>query len=265
MPYLKSWGSCAFLFALLLPATIFSIFATPLQAADAQDNQSGFTFHPPKIFFGGHVGMNFPQAKGDIFNTAIRDLTLEKSDFQSPIFGFDFGFYIRSHFAAVGSLDYARITNKSEYRHFVEDNGNPILQTARFSQWSLLGTLRYYPRKLGEVVGSYSWIPTRILPYAGAGVGLAHYRFSQEGDFVIFKNLDITTDQLLSKNPALMTHLSAGVDFVLAPQIIANVEGRYSWSHGNVSMGIAKYIPDYSFDSIDLNGLKAVAGIYFRF
>jgi opacity protein-like surface antigen len=262
-----SWPrrSEAFLFIPLLSAMIFMLFATPLQAADPQDNQSKFSFHKPKIFFGGHAGINFPQAKGDIFGTAIHDLTLKKSDFQSPIFGFDFGVYIHSHFAAVASLDYGRALKKSEYRDFVEDNGNSIIQTNRLSQFSLLGTLRYYPRKTGEKVGSYSWIPTRILPYVGAGAGLVHYNFSQQGDFVNFTNDAIFTDLLVSKNPALMTQLSAGLDFVLTRRIIANVESRYSWAHGDISMGLAGYSRDYLFDSIDLNGLKTIAGISFRF
>jgi opacity protein-like surface antigen len=265
MTHSSSWRSGAFLFVPFLSAMIFLLFATHLQAADPQDNQSGFSFKKPKIFFGGHAGMNFPQSKGDIFGTAIRDLTLKKSDFQSPTFGFDFGVYIRSHFAAVAGLDYARATKKTEYRDFVEDNGNSIIQTNRLSQFSLLGTLRYYPRKTGENVGSYSWIPTRILPYVGAGAGLVHYNFSQQGDFVNFSNYDIFTDLLVTKNSALMTQLSVGLDFVLSRRIIANVEGRYSWAHGGISMGLTGYSPDYWFDSIDLNGLKTIGSIYFRF
>jgi opacity protein-like surface antigen len=265
MTYSKSWKSCAFLFVLFFPAMIFLLFSTPLQAANSQDNQSGFSFKKPKIFFGGHAGMNFPQAKGEIFSTAIRDLTLKKSDFQSPTCGFDFGVYINSHFAAVASLDYARATKKTEYRDFVEDNGNPIIQTTRFSQFSFLGTLRYYPRKMGEVVGSYSWIPNRILPYVGGGAGLAHYSFSQQGDFVNSTNYSIFTDLLSTQNPALMTHLSAGLDFVLTRRIIANVEGRYSWAHGDISTGLTGYSRDYWFDSMDLNGLKTIGSISFRF
>lgn len=119
MTYSKSWKSCAFLFVLFFPAMIFLLFSTPLQAANSQDNQSGFSFKKPKIFFGGHAGMNFPQAKGDIFGTAIRDLTLKKSDFRSPAFGFDFGFYIRSHFAAVASLDYGSPLWLDDYMVFV--------------------------------------------------------------------------------------------------------------------------------------------------
>jgi opacity protein-like surface antigen len=256
---------------LFMFSVIFVCIVRPLPAADPQDNPSGFSFHSPRIFFGGHAGMNFPQAKGAIFNTAIRDLTLEKSDFHAPVYGGDFGVYIGSHFAVVGSFDYSRVSARSEYRHFVEDNGNSIFQTTRFSQWSVLGTFRYYPIKTGETVGNFSWIPTRILPYVGAGLGLAHYDFTQEGDFVNFANYDINTDKLFTSNPALMTHVSAGMDFALTRRIIVNVEGRYSWAKGDISVGLNGIRPDYYFGSsayapqVDLNAFRVVGGVYFRF
>ena len=257
--------SGALLFLLLLSSMVFIFFSTPLRAADPQDNSLGFSFQKPRIFFGVHAGMNFPQAKGDIFGVAIRDLTLEKSDFRSPELGFGFGVYIHSHFAAVGAFDYSRASERSEYRHFIEDNGDSIIQKTLFSQWSLLGTWRYYPGKTGEFIGSYAWIPTRISPYLGAGAGLVHYRFEQQGDFINFATYDIFTDRLVTRKSALMTQLSAGLDFVLNHQIIANVECRYSWAQGDISSGQLNYRSDYGFDSIDLNGLKAVGGIYFRF
>jgi opacity protein-like surface antigen len=269
MTYSRSQRSTAFLSLLLLSAMISVLFPTPLQAADPQDNPSGFSFHKPKIFFGGHVGMNFPEAKGDIFGTTVRDLTLEESDFRAPAFGFDFGVYIHSHFAALGSFDYARTTEQSEYRHFIEDNGNSIIQKTQFSQYSLLGKFRYYPMKTGETIGSYSWVPTRFSPYIGAGMGLAHYEFSQYGDFVNSLTYNIFTDTLSTRNSAFMKQLSAGLDIALAPHIIANVEGRYSWAKGSISMGVTGYSLDYQFGTsnnyVDLNGLKAVGGIYFSF
>jgi len=271
MTHYGLWRSGTVLLFLFMFAMTFVCIAPPLQAADPQDNPSGFSFHKPRIFFGGHAGMNFPRAKGEIFNTAIRDLTLEKSDFHAPVYGGDFGVYIGSHFAAVGSFDYARASALSEYRHFVEDNGSPITQTTRFSQWSVLGTFRYYPIKTGETVGNYSWIPTRILPYVGAGAGLVHYDFSQEGDFVNSVTYDIITDKLSTSNPALMTHVSAGMDFAITRRIIVNVEGRYSWAKADISVGINGIRPDYYFGSssyaprVDLNALRAVGGVYFRF
>jgi opacity protein-like surface antigen len=265
---IRSLRPIDFPFVLLLSFMPFLLGSSQLQAADPEDHPSGFSFHAPRIFFGAHAGMNFPQTKGDIFGVATRDLTLKKSDFRAPDFGADFGVYLHSHFAAVGSFDYSRTSTKSEYRYFLEKIGDskiPINQTTRFSQWSLLGSLRYYPLKTGEVIGSHSWIPTRVMPYAAAGMGIAHYNFSQQGDFVDMTTYDINTDMLLSRNSALMTHMSAGLDIAVTSRILLNVEGRYSWSAGDISTGLTPYRPDYSSDSIDLNGLKVIGGIYFRF
>jgi opacity protein-like surface antigen len=259
MTRIKSAGFSVRMFALLLSATVPALYAMPLRAEEPQDRLSGFRIGKPRVFIGGHAGMNFPQAASDLFGLVTRELTLQKSDFQAPLGGFDVGIPFRSRFAAVFSFEYGRSTAVSESRDFVEENGDPIRQTTRFSQMPITGTLRFYPIKMGETVGSYAWIPNRLLPYVGGGGGILRYNFSQFGDFVDSRNLNIFTADLQSNGFVVTKHVAAGMDIGVTSLIFVNVEGRYSWAKADLS-------PDFTgFEPIDLSGLRVIGGVFFRF
>lgn len=228
-------------------------------SAPPQEKPTDFHLGHPRIFVGGHAGFDFPNAASDLFATVTRDLTLQKSDFRSPVVGFDFGVTFRSRFATVFSFEYDRSAPASESRNFVEDNGQPIRQTTHFTQMPLTATLRFYPRKIGEGVGSYAWIPNRFLPYLGGGAGIVRYDFSQTGDFVDTQTLDIFTAAFRSRGFAPTGHVVAGADIGLTWRIVANIEARYSWAHATLNQDFAAFQP------IDLSGLKMTGGVFFRF
>ncbi len=108
-------------------------------------------------------------------------------------------------------------------------------------------------------MGSYAWIPARILPYVGAGGGVVRYNFEQYGDFVDTVTLDIFPADLNSKGFASTEHVATGIDIGITPVIFANVEARYSWAKSDLSRDFAGFQP------IDLAGLRLIGGIYFRF
>jgi outer membrane protein W len=157
------------------------------------------------------------------------------------------------------SFEYSRSTKNSESRDYVEDNGDPIAQTTRLSQVPFTVTLRYYPRKLGESVGSYAWMPTRLNPYVGGGIGLLHYDFSQNGRFVRETDLNIINLNLKSSGFTDTEHLVAGMDISLTPKVFVNGEARYSWANAELSDNFVGFQP------IDLAGFRLLGGIYFRF
>jgi len=258
MAHIGSAGSSIRLLVLLLSAVLSAPLAGSLRAEE-QDHPSGFRLREPRVFIGGHAGINLPQASSDLFAMVTRELTLQKKDFRAPTAGFDVGVPFGSRFAIVFSFDYARTSKRSESRNFVEDNGDPITQTTRFSLMPLTATFRFYPIKQGERVGSYAWIPARILPYVGAGGGVVRYNFEQYGDFVDTVTLDIFPADLSSKGFAATEHVTTGIDIGITPVIFANVEARYSWAKADLSRDFAGFQP------IDLAGLRLIGGIYFRF
>jgi len=228
-------------------------------SAQPQERPSDFHLGRPRYFVGGHAGINIPSAGSDIFSQVTRELTLGKSDFRAPMFGFDFGVPFKSRFAAVFSFEYARTSPNSESRNFVQSGGQPITQTTHFIQMPATGTLHFYPRKMGEAVGSYAWIPAKFLPYIGGGAGVMHYEFSQEGSFVDNQTLNIFYASFKSKGFAPTGHVVAGADIGLSWRIVANIEARYTWAHANLSRDFTGYQP------IDLSGLRLSGGLYFRF
>jgi opacity protein-like surface antigen len=242
--------------ALLVSAIILAMAlstATPLVARE------GFRFNKPKLFVGGHIGLNAPRAGSDLFDLVTRELTLEKSDFRSPAFGVDLGIPIGSHFATVISLGYSRATPHSESRDFVDASGDPISQTTRFSQVPVTATLRYYPWKTGETIGSYAWVPARLLPYIGGGIGFIRYGFSQAGSFVDRDTLTIFRTELSSDGYSSTYHVVTGMDVSISPLVFVNGEVRYSRAKANLTGQFSGFQP------IDLNGLRVIGGVYFRF
>ncbi len=259
MAHIGTPGFGVRLFVLLLSAFTLAPLTGFLRAEEQQDHPSGFLLREPRVFIGGHAGINLPQASSDLFAMVTRELTLQKKDFRAATVGFDVGVPLHSRFAIVFSFDYARTSPRSESRNFVEDNGDSITQTTRFSLMPLTATLRFYPIKQGETVGSYAWIPTRILPYVGAGGGIVRYNFEQFGDFVDIETLDIFPADLYSKGFAATEHVVTGMDIGITPTIFANIEARYSWAKADLSRDFSGFQP------IDLAGLRLMGGIYFRF
>jgi len=222
-------------------------------------SSSDFNPRKPKVFAGAHIGLNLPSADSDIYDMVTRELTLEKSDFRAAAFGGEFGVPVASHFAVVAGFEHSRSKTKSESRDFVEDNGDPIEQTTQLSQFPVTITLRFYPVKTGESVGSYAWIPTRLNPYIGGGVGALSYDFSQSGRFVDKETLNIFSTALASKDWTPTAHVAVGMDINLTPRIFVNGEARYSRARADLSK-------DFNgFDPIDLSGFRIRGGVYFRF
>ena len=254
-------NGCSFGFIRLFRLGImFSTVVFAATTAHAQvSSSSDFSPRKPKVFVGGHIGFNVPKADSDIYDMVTSELTLEKSDFRAAGFGGTFGVPVSSHFAVVAGFEYSRSKTKSESRDYVENNGDPIEQTTQLSQFPFTATLRYYPGKTGEFVGSYAWIPTRLNPYIGAGGGVLGYSFSQSGRFVDKSTMNIFKDSFKSEGWTPTAHIAGGIDFNLTPRIFVNGEARYSWARADLSNDFT------GFDPIELSGVRILGGIYFRF
>ena len=238
---------------------LFAVFLANTAAHAQVSSSSDFNPRKPKAFAGVHIGFNIPKAGSDLYDMVTRELTLEKSDFRAAGFGGEFGVPIASHFAVVADFEYSRSKTKSESRDYVESNGDPIEQTTEFSQIPITVTVRYYPKKTGEFVGNYAWIPTRMNPYIGAGGGALGYNFKQTGRFVDTSTMNIFSSTLESKGWTSTAHIAGGIDINLTPRIFVNGEARYSWAHADLSKDFTR------FDPIDLSGARILGGIYFRF
>lgn len=218
-----------------------------------------FRFAAPNMTFGLRGGWLFASANSDIYDFTTEILTLEKSDFDSPVFAMDFGWKVAKQLDAVLGFEYSGRTRRSEYRDYVDQDGIPIVQDTKLTQTPLTLSLKYYLASRGRAVGQYAWVPTKVLPYVGGGVGYTYYRFEQSGDFVDFLDLTIFTDQFESSGWTFSGHAFAGLDVSLSNSLGFVAEARYQWASADLR---GSFI---GFEPINLTGLRVTAGVNWKF
>ena len=125
-------------------------------------------------------------------------MTVERRDFRAAGFAADLGIVLAPSVDLVAGFDVNRSSTGSEYRRFVASNAQPITQQTRLSQSALSIGMRFSPIGRGRAISRYAFIPRRMAPYAGTGITVAHYDFSQRGQFVDFTDFSIFSDQFVS-------------------------------------------------------------------
>ena len=223
------------------------------------ERKADFLLGQPKGFFGVHTGIFFPQADSDVFDMIMTELTLEKSDFRSWDFGFDFGFDLYEKVDLIFHYDYAKESANSEFRDYVDEQGLPITQDSSLSQSSITAGIKYSLMPPGRQLGEYAWVPSRFVPFVEGGIGASYYTFEQNGFFVDSTTLEIFHASLKSSGWTEMIYLGGGTDIYLLKNIYLTLDLRYSWA----SQGMDE---DFlGFDDIDLDGFRVTAGIYWHF
>lgn len=222
-------------------------------------------------WFAARAGRDRFDPEADLYDFLTETLTLEQRDFSAPGIGIDVAFALGSRLDARAGVDFTRTLTRSEYREFseygefdesgipIEESGIPIEQDTTLSQLDLTGSIVLAILPRGRAIGQYSWIPSRVVPYVGAGVGLMRYQFEQLGDFVDFLDLSIFAARLESSAWTPSTHVFGGADVRLMRQLFLTGEARYVWADADVTKDFA------GFDPIDLTGLRISAGVRFVF
>jgi len=231
-----------------LPATAFG-----------QSAGNGFLFGTPLGAITFHAGWTAPRASGDLFSFTTRQLTLDRGDFSSPNVGIDLAFHAFRRTQIVLSGDFSGVNKRSEFRDYIDNNDQPIEQTTRFRRVPITVSVKQYLNATGRSIGKFAWIPSRAAAYVGAGGGVQYYRFQQSGDFIDFDTFDVFPDEFNSKGWAPVGHLFAGFDYTLTPRFAVTTEGRYTWSHADLSNDFSNFRP------IDLSGFATNVGLTVRF
>jgi hypothetical protein len=237
---------------------------SPAAAATAASRQTGsqqadFLFGRPKGFFGFRIGRLFPRADSELFDMVTRELTLEKSDFQAMGFGIDGGASLHERVDLIFSFDYSKRTVDSEFRDYVDEQDLPITQTTVFKQLPLTGGVKFLLVPRGRQVGRYSYIPSRVVPFVGAGAGYLWYSFEQKGDFVDFDTLEIFPANLRSSGWTPTVYAGGGADINLSKGLFLTMDLRYYWADTRLERDFV------GFDEIDLAGLRVSAGLHWHF
>lgn len=213
------------------------------------------------MFAHGGTACAEPQTCRDIYHFVEDRLTIDPADFNTGAFAADVGVGLTPRTDARFGIEVNRASLASEYRRLVDNNRRPIRQTTTLQQVDLSGGIRFALTPRGRRIGSLAWIPSRVIPFLGAGAGVVWYQLEQRGDFVDEQapSLPIFTDTLQSQGFAPSVHVRGGVDVQLHGRWYLTLDGRYLWAAGDLG-------DDFQgFDPIDLAGFRFGAGINILF
>jgi hypothetical protein len=247
-----------------LVVTLLTALAVPTMAS-AQLGGSGFLFQRPKLSIGVRGGYQVPRAGGDLFTQTLDEFiprgadTLSSLSFDAPYLGGEISFRPWERWDLAFGIGWTRSRAVSEYRRWVDNLNDPIEQETTFQL--ITGTLgaKYYLQDRGRRVGQLAWVPNRMAPYVGAGVGVASYEFRQIGDFIDTSTLEVLNDYQETGGEGLLGYGAAGVDFIVARNAIITAEARYTLSNAGVD---GSYV---GFGNMDLSGLQLMLGLGFQF
>jgi hypothetical protein len=222
-------------------------------------SETDFMFGRPRASISVRGSWVFARAGSDLFEFVSDQLTLDKRDFDAPALGTEVGIALMPRLEVLGTFDVSQSKNTSEYRDFIDNNNQPIVQQTETKNVHVGGSLKYSLAPRGQSISRLAWIPRGVSPYVGGGAGAVYYRFYQVGDFVDFVDSSVFYDRFVSNGWAPSAHAFGGVDLQLYRSLFLQVEGRYRWAKAELG-------PDFvDFDPIDLSGFAMTTGISFLF
>lgn len=244
---------------LMLPTVAVAQQQGQQGATRLPDRQADFLFGRPKASVGIRGSWIFASAGSDLYDFVTRRLTLEKNHFNRPAFAADVAFNLTSRLQLEGAVELTRMQRASEYRDFVDNNLLPIEQTTALNTTHVMAGVRYALRPRGRDVSRLVWVPSKVIPYVGAGAGAVFYQFRQYGDFVDFVDNSIFFESFRSQGWAPTAHVFGGVDLQIHRGLYATVQGRFTKASGTLGSDFI------GFDPIDLSGFRMSAGINLLF
>lgn len=228
-------------------------------AARAQGAGDGFLFRKPVAAFIVRGGFSSPTARGDLYSFLENQFTLNKGDFRSASLGADLLVGVAPRVDLDFGVGVSGSKSNSEFRHFVGTDNLPIAQSTSLTRVPLTVGARLYLASKGRSIGQFAWIPSRIVPYVGAGGGMMWYRLHQGGDFIDFQTTDVFNDEFESSGWAPTAHGMAGLDYALTPRLALTGEARYTWARTQLGTDFT------GFDGIDLSEFGVTVGLDVRF
>lgn len=222
--------------------------------------QSDFLLKQPSVTVSLFGGWALAGEGGDTFEFVREHMTLERGDFSSPLVLAEVAWRVSEQLDLSAGVEHASRTRASELREWETMDEQPIPQSSRFTRTRFTSSAKAYLLPRGRSVSRFAWVPNRVSPYVGGGVGWTRYEFVQTGDFVDFETLDIFEAEIGSEGHGFTPHALAGFQLSLNPRVLIRGEYRYVWGTGTASRS------DFSadFGDIDLSGSGVMIGAAIR-
>jgi len=232
-----------------------SASAPSLRASAGPD----FLFGAPHGSLSFRVGHLFARTAGGVFERTFANLTVEPDDFDGLAFGADLALRVVERADLVVGVGLARASVNSEFRHWVDENDQPIRQTTRLRQIPVTLGARLYLTPRGRAISRFAWIPARTTFYVSGGAGLIHHVYEQAGEFVDENNLDIFADEMRSSGWSSLAYVGAGAEWRVTTRAALLADVRYT-------RGSARAAGDFSaWEDIGLGGLTTSLGVALTF
>jgi len=246
----------------LIAVVALTLAAPAVASAQGGD---GFLFKRPRVSLTARAGYFLPSTGGQLFDFATDEFiplgadTLSTLDFDGPYLAGELAVRPGEHWDIALGVGWTRKRALTEYRRWIDSSGLPIVQETTFQV--VYGTLgaKYALLDRGRQIGRLAYVPSRVTPWVGGGLGISAYKFIQSGDFVDSSTGDIFSDYLETSDEGLIVYGNAGLDFTLFKNAIVSAEARYTLSSADVEY------PYSGFNDIDLGGLQLMVGLGFQF
>jgi hypothetical protein len=224
-----------------------------------QDAGNGFLFRRPTGSLRVWTGYDRALANSPIFAFITDTFTLSKSSFGALAVGGDLALRVGPQVEVMFSGGWSGSQSASEYRHWEDNNNQPIRQTTSLERVPLTVSLKWYLDSPGHSIGHFAWVPARVTPFVGVGGGLMWYRLHWYGDFIDFADSSVVSDDFKSDYWTGMATAFAGVDVAVGPSYLLTGRAQYAWAKSHLG-------PDFSGpNSVDLSGLSVTVGLGYRF
>jgi hypothetical protein len=244
------------------PVAALLLLGPAIVGAQPRGAGRDFRFGPPSATLTVHGGLAIPTAGSDLWTQTTQEFTVSRSDFTAGSIGIDLAFALAERTDFVLGFTRDESYANSEFRDYVDGDGFPIQQFTRFKRLPFTASVRYNLASRGRTIGSYAWIPNRVVPFVGAGVGMMRYEFEQAGDFIDMGTMEVFYDRFVEKGWSPLVQGSAGATVNLNPYLQFVGEVRYVRARGRPSGSGDDF---QGFERLDLSGMSTVFGIALRF
>lgn len=190
--------------------------------------------------------------QGDVLIEDLQSLAFEVKDFNGGLLNGEWliGFGDRLEFG-VGAGFYQR-TVPSVYADFVDSDGSEIEQDLKLRIVPLTATVKFLP--FGRA-GDFQ-------PYAGGGVALLNWKYSEVGEFVDFVDGGtIFRDQYVASGSTVAPIVFGGVRVPVSGDVFA-FNGELRWQGGKGDLPAESGLLG---DTIDLGGISVIGSFQIRF
>ena len=198
----------------------------------------------------GHFTGSSDRSEADILLIEHHDLAFEFPDFNAVSIGGELLFPIGEKFEAGAGLSLSQRTVSTAHVRTFNADGSSIPRILALRQVPIAATFRFLPLRQAY----------RVQPYAGGGLAVIGWHFTESGDFVIGGNVfrgEHYETSGTTVGPVFLLGLR-----VVGDRLAIGMEGRHQHARGSFGPGFARvHDPD-----IDLNGwtISGTVGLRLR-